>query len=214
MAPRGGRVGRLVLERPGSRNALTTPMIDSLVGMLAALREDDTVDVVALSAVGPDFCSGSDVGDIAAVLCLGPAERARSFAHGLSTTVRPLMAGLLSLPQIVVASARGHAIGLGAALLSAADVVVLSETALVTVPQVGLGHTSDHGECWLLPRRIGLARAMQVSLLGERVAAVDAECFGMANWVTADRDLETRAADVVEAVTALQERRAPVFGPE
>jgi len=102
----------------------------------------------------------------------------------------------------------------GAALLSAADLVVLSETALVTVPQVGLGHTSDHGESWLLPRRIGLARAMQVSLLGERVAAVDAERFGMANWVTADRDLETRAADVVEAVTALQERRAPVFGPE
>jgi 2-(1,2-epoxy-1,2-dihydrophenyl)acetyl-CoA isomerase len=164
-AQQRGRKAQIVLDRPAAKNALTEAMLDQLIGVVGDLSTDDTTDVVVIGGAGTDFCSGSDVGDITAALASDAAGRKAMFETGLTTRIHPLMRSLMDLPQVVVASARGHAVGLGAAIVLAADLTVLSETIRLSLPQVALGHTVDHGESYLLPRRVGPARAMQVALL-------------------------------------------------
>ena len=201
-AEQHGRKAQIVLDRPAAKNALTEAMLGELIGVVGDLATDDTTDVVVISGAGSDFCSGSDVGDITAVLALDALGRKARFESGLTTQIHPLVRSLMDLPQVVVASARGHAIGLGAAIILAADLTVLSETIRVSLPQVALGHTVDHGESYLLPRRVGTARAMQMVLLGSKVTAGDAAQWGLANVVAADDRLEERTAEIVDALLA------------
>ena len=197
-----GRCARVVLDRPATKNALTGAMLVELIGVVADLSADDTTDVVVFSGAGSDFCTGSDVGDIAAVLAEDAAGRRAVFEEGMTRRIHPLMRAIMDLRQVVVASARGHAVGLGAALILAADLTILSETARLSLPQVALGHTVDHGESYLLPRKVGPARAMQMVLLGERVAAADAVRCGIANYVVEDGALERRTAEILSALLA------------
>jgi 2-(1,2-epoxy-1,2-dihydrophenyl)acetyl-CoA isomerase len=196
------RLATITIDNPGARNALTNPMLAELTQAVALLAFDTRVDVVVLRGEGSDFCSGADMGDLAEVLAAPGPERTTAFQEGMRTQIQPLTRALLALEQPVVASVRGHAIGIGVMFVLAADLVVASETARFTVPQVRLGHTMDHGESWLLPRRIGPAKALQLGLLGERMTASDAERFGLANWVTADAELEERTARVVQTLLA------------
>ena len=196
-ATRNGRCVRILLERPARKNALTEAMLGQFTDVVGELATDVTTDVVVFSGAGTDFCTGSDVGDIAALLALDAVGRRDAFENGLTTRIHPLMRSVLDLPQIVVASARGHAVGLGAALILAADINILSETARLSLPQVALGHTVDHGESYLLPRKIGPSRAMQLILLGERLTPDDAARLGLANFVVADEALDDSTNDVV-----------------
>ena len=195
-----GRCARVVLDRPATKNALIGAMLDQLISIVADLSADDTTDVVVFSGAGSDFCTGSDVGDIAAVLAEDAAGRRAVFKEGRTMRIHPLMRAIMDLRQVVVTSARGHAVGLGAALILAADLTILSETARLSLPQVGLGHTVDHGESYLLPRKVGPARAMQMVLLGERVAAADAARYGIANFVVDDDALEQQTAEILSAL--------------
>ena len=197
-----GRLAHIVLDRPARMNAMTVPMLAELAGIVERLAHDDTTDVVLISGAGADFCSGSDVGDIAAVLALAPNDRAAAFESGMQGTIHPLIRALLDLEQVLVVSARGHAIGLGAALLLAADITVLSETVRISIPQVELGHTVDHGESFMLPRKVGLARAMQMVLLGTRLTGADAERIGLATVVVADETLDDTTTSVVSSLLA------------
>lgn len=196
-ATRDGRCAHILLDRPATKNALTEAMLDQLIGIVGDLSTDDATDVVVFNGAGTDFCTGSDVGDIAAVLDQDAAGRKATFEHGMTSRIHPLTRSVMDLRQIVVASARGHAVGLGAALILAADLTVLSETVRLSLPQVALGHTVDHGESYLLPRKVGPARAMQMVLLGQRLSAADAAHFGLANFVVDDNRLEERTADLV-----------------
>lgn len=196
-------VARIVIDRPESRNALTAQMTRQLADVVAAVGRDETVGVVQFSATGQDFCAGMDLGDISAAISPDPVERASSFTTGLPLNVHPLLRGLLALPQPVVVAVRGNVIGLGVMLTLVADLVVASETARFLVPQVNLGHTMDHGESWLLPRRVGAAKAARMSLLAEPVSAADAELCGLASWVVPDEGLESRSLEIVDRLQAL-----------
>ena len=85
----------------------------------------------------------------------------------------------------------------------AADLVIASDTTTISLPQPRLGHSLDHGESWLLPRRIGPSRALQICLLGDVVGAEDLERFGMFNWLTDDADLENRTREVVDGLLSV-----------
>jgi len=199
---RSGRRADIVIDRPAAKNATTLTMLDEFTAIVADLTHDDTTDVVVISGAGTDFCAGADVGDITELLTLDAARRAATFEVGMREQIQPLIRGLLDLEQAVVVSARGYAIGLGAALLLASDLVVLADSARISVPQVTLGHTLDHGESWLLPRKIGLGRAMQLALLGELLHAVDAKRFGAANLVVAEDELAERTDELVRSLLA------------
>ena len=190
-------VAWITIDRPGRKNAFTPEMIARLTEIGEELSCDDESRVVVIGGVGSDFCSGADFGDIAESALQSGAERSRTFDEGLATRVQPLLRAFLALRQPIVASARGYAIGLGVQFLLFADLVVASQTLKIMVPQVRLGHVLDHGESFLLPRRIGPSKAMELALLGETMNAVDAERFGLVNFLVSDEELERKTDEAV-----------------
>lgn len=197
---REGAVARILFNRPATKNAFTGEMMTELLHHLRALRDAAEVRVVVLQGAGTDYCSGADVGGMSAALAAPGAVRAEGFRTAMDKRIFPLLEAFLALPQPIVSAIRGYVIGIGVQYALVSDLVVASETAKFILPQVRLAHSVDHGESWLLPRRIGMARAMQLCLLGETVGAADAERFGLANWVVADSELQARTETVVEGL--------------
>jgi len=193
----GQGLATITINRPERMNALTDGMIVELTDIARELAGHPECRVVALRHAGKDLCTGSDTGDLAETARQSSAERERAFYHGLATRIQPLLRAWLALPQAVVVGARGHAIGLGVQFLLTADLVVASETLKISLPQVRLGHVFDHGESYLLPRRIGQRKATQLALLGDRLSAVDGERFGLINFLVPDAELETRTNEVI-----------------
>ncbi|MGE0829774.1 MAG: enoyl-CoA hydratase/isomerase family protein [Hyphomonadaceae bacterium] len=191
------RAAWITIDRPQKKNAFDADMMGELLRVLRSLEHDRESEVVIIRAVGTDFCSGADVGGLAENLSPPPAARAASFERGIDNYIHPLLRAFLALPQPIVASTRGYVVGLGMQFVLAADLLVASETAKFLLPNVRLGHVTDHGESWLLPRRIGPAKAAQMCLLGESFSATDAERFGLANWLVADAELEAKTDAVV-----------------
>jgi len=199
----GQGLATITIDRPELMNAFSPEMIIDLTEMARDLAEAPDCRVVAIRHTGKDLCTGSDTGDIADVAKPTPSERERAFYHGLATKIQPLLRAFRALPQPIVIGARGHAIGLGVQFLLVADLVVASETLKISLPQVKLGHVFDHGESWLLPRQIGGRKAMEMALLGDRLNAVDAERFGLVNFLVADAELDGKTDEVVARLLAL-----------
>jgi 2-(1,2-epoxy-1,2-dihydrophenyl)acetyl-CoA isomerase len=203
----------ITFNRSNAKNALTAEMMDDLLAMLNGLADNPKVRVVVISGKGSDFCSGADVGATATMLALSPEERTARFHRAIDERIVPLFQAFRRLSPPIVASVRGYAIGIGVQFALLSDLVIASETAQFVLPQVRLAHTLDHGESWLLPRRIGLSKAMQLCLLGEAMNAVDAERFGLTNWTTTDEALERETEKLVAkllrgAPDALQRTKA------
>lgn len=193
----------ITINRPERMNVLTDAMIVDLTDIARDLAGEPECRVIAIRHAGKNLSTGSDTGDLTDVAAQSSSARERIFYHGLATRIQPLLRAYLALPQPVVISARGHAIGLGAQFLLTADLVVASETLKITLPQVQLGHVFDHGESYLLPRRIGHRKAMELALLGDRMSAIDAERFGLINFLVSDAELETRTNDILARLLAL-----------
>lgn len=193
----------IMIDRPERMNAFLPRMISEMTEMARDLAGDQECRVVSIRHTGKDLCAGADTDDIASAALRTPSEREATFYHGLATQIHPLLRAFRALPQPIVIGARGHAIGLGVQFLLFADLVVASETLKITLPQVQLGHVFDHGESYLLPRQIGQRKAMELALLGERMNAVDAERFGLVNFLVADADLDAKTVDVVARLLRL-----------
>ncbi len=185
-------------NRPDLMNAFTTQMIVDLTDMVRDLAEHPDCRVVAIRHAGKNLCSGADIAELADNAGQTASERERAFYHGLATRVQPLLRAFRALPQPIIIGARGHAIGLGVQFLLIADLVVASETLKISLPQVKLGHVFDHGESFFLPRQIGSRKAMELALLGDRMNAVDAERFGLVNFLVPDVELDARTDEVAD----------------
>jgi len=192
----------VTFNRPAVKNALTFAMCRELIGVLERLRTDTATRVLVLRGAGSDFCSGADLKEVSTLVV--PDARARSAAA--TAQVRelsmPLFLALHAVPQPVVCSVRGYAVGAGMQFALLSDLVVAAHSARFVLPQVRLGHNVDHGESWALPRRVGAGRAMQLMALGETVSGQDAERFGLANWGVPDEQLEEKTADIVRRLAS------------
>jgi 2-(1,2-epoxy-1,2-dihydrophenyl)acetyl-CoA isomerase len=208
-------IARITLNRPNVRNALTLAMCRELIELLERLATDADTRVVVLQGSGGHFSSGADLRDVSLSLPGDAQERARIMADQVRTLSWPLVHALGRLPQPLVASVAGHAVGVGAQLVLSADLVIAARSAKFTIPQVKLGHSADHGESWYLPRKVGIGRAMQILLLGEPLPAEDAERYGLVNWLVDDDALEQRTRELAlklacGATVALKETKTLV----
>jgi 2-(1,2-epoxy-1,2-dihydrophenyl)acetyl-CoA isomerase len=192
-------VARISFNRPEVKNAICRAMVLEMTEILQGLAQDDQTRVVVFDGKGRDFSSGGDLNDMADIVRQTADERVNDTAGRVRESAA-LFIALDRLPQPVVASVRGHAVGAGMEIVIQADLVVASETAKFSVPQVRLAHSVDHGESYFLPRKIGLSRAAQLALLGDRITAAEADKFGLVNWVVPDDQLEAKTSDVVRSM--------------
>jgi len=209
-------VAWVTFNRPSVRNALTFAMCRTLIEFLDDLPSDAATRAVVIRGSGADFSSGADLREVSMTLSPSPEERGATAASQVRELSWPLLQALARVPQPVLASVRGHAVGVGAQFAFAADLVIAGRSARFTVPQVRLGHSADHGESWYLPRKVGTGRAMQILLLGEPLDAQDAERFGIVNWLVDDDAVAEQTAALAGklaqgASVAIRESKSLVY---
>jgi enoyl-CoA hydratase/carnithine racemase len=191
----------IVLDRRGRKNALTLSMYEVLKSALSDAANDERTNVVVLRSAGGAFCVGDDVAPVeggAAAASVDTFARAQvDFLHTLDGFRKPL-----------VAAVNGLAVGAGAMMLLYCDVVIASEFAAFEFSSARLGMIPDPRSCAILEARIGLQRATEWLLLGERVKADEALRLGLVNTVVPLENLHGSTRARAQALSSLSPRVA------
>lgn len=162
-------VTRLVLNRPEVMNALNRDMRLQIVRAFATLPAD--CRCVVLTGAGRGFCSGQDLGDGAAL--------GSDVGRILREEYEPMLAAITGAPVPVIAAVNGVAAGAGANLALAADVVIACESASFIQAFTRIGLIPDAGGTHIVPRAVGVARAMGMMLFAEPMPARQAADWGL-----------------------------------
>jgi 2-(1,2-epoxy-1,2-dihydrophenyl)acetyl-CoA isomerase len=168
---------RITLDRPSHKNSLTTVSVRAIVEALEAAAADDSLRAILLAASGPDFCAGADL--VAGNPEGGERPRVGNLSRRTALQAHRLIEMITSIQLPVVCAVRGWAAGLGCQLALAADFTIAAETATFWEPFAARGFTPDGAATWLLPRLVGVARAKELLLLGEKVSGARAAEWGM-----------------------------------
>jgi 2-(1,2-epoxy-1,2-dihydrophenyl)acetyl-CoA isomerase len=177
---REGDVATVTLTRPDKLNALTAVMSDELMGAFAGFRDDPGVRAVVVTGAGRGFCAGQDLTEFESAYRSG--ERPDIEEH-LARSYHRLIPLMVTTRQPVIAAVNGVAAGAGLSLAAACDIRIASEEARFTQAFVKIGLVPDSGGTWLLPRVVGPAKALELSITGEVVDAAEALRIGLVNRV-------------------------------
>jgi enoyl-CoA hydratase/carnithine racemase len=187
-----GGVLLIRLSRPEKKNALTGAMYDAMTAALADADGNEQIGAIVLAGSGGVFTAGNDIADFLALAQGGgtdlPASR---FIRRLATTATPL-----------VAAVDGLAIGVGTTLTYHCDLVYAAPGAMFRMPFVDLGLVPEAGSSYLLPRRVGIAKATELLMLGEGYDAAEAHRLGLINGVVAADRLLPHALDQAARLAA------------
>jgi len=169
----------LTLDRQQVLNALTRNMIDELRRLSEAAEANPEVFAIAITGAGRAFCSGLDISLLAAAANSGGAT-ARQFPMG---EIPGLFVHLLACPKPVLCALNGVAAVGGFVLAMMCDLRFASVNASLTAGFSNRGLPAEHGTSWLLPRRIGAARALDFMWRSSKVSAVEALEIGLVDRV-------------------------------
>jgi 2-(1,2-epoxy-1,2-dihydrophenyl)acetyl-CoA isomerase len=196
---RDGPVATLTLNRPDALNTLDAPMIDALVMHTHAIARDESLRVVVLRGAGRHFMAGGDIRTFATQLDEAPAARSAGFERMVGR-LHAAIECLHRMPHPVVGCVHGAVAGFGLSLMNACDLVIAADDAYFASAYRQLGLTPDGGGSWSLPRLVGMRKAMEIFLLGERFGAPEALALGIVNRVVPAAELESATNAVVRAL--------------
>ena len=168
-------VAQLTLNRPDKLNSFTQAMHDEVRHAVHKVGCDKSVRVLILTGAGRGFCAGQDLSDRA----VEPGARAVDLGDSVEKNYAPLVLALRGLPMPVICAVNGVAAGAGANLALACDIVLAAKSASFVEVFCKLGLIPDTGGTYFLPRLIGSARAMGLTMLGEKLSAEKAEAWGL-----------------------------------
>jgi 2-(1,2-epoxy-1,2-dihydrophenyl)acetyl-CoA isomerase len=189
----------ITLNRPAALNALDTPTKEALVAALERAAGDPSVRAVALTGAGRAFCVGEDLRELEGAYAEG---RAPELGETLHRHYAPAVRLLAEMPKPTVAVVNGVAAGAGASLAFACDLRVASTAASFKLAFGGVGLVPDAGATYHLPRLVGLAKAMELAILGDAVKAEEARSIGLVSRVFPVEELAGGAAALVAALAA------------
>lgn len=187
-------IARIILNRPEKRNALTAEMVAGLRDGLQRSAVDHAVRVVLISGAGKDFCAGMDL------LALDRGNDASTLEH--LATARQLADVLLAIrkhPHPVVAAVKGRALGGGAGIASACDLVLTAKSAWFGYPEVKVGFVPAMVAA-LLRRSVTEKRMFELLATGESIPADEAQAIGLVNRVFSDTDFEASVDAYVQGL--------------
>lgn len=187
-----GRIAIITIDHEQKRNALTEPMTAQLRSAFQRAQDDRGVRVIILTGAGRAFCSGKDIG---AISKLHPAAAGK----GGKTTDREPVPGALGYTYVrdaskpVIAAINGAAAGLGLVLALYCDIRIAAANAVFVTSFSRRGLIAEHGIAWILPRLIGVGRAMDMLLASRKVGASEALAMGLVNQVLEPESLKEAA---------------------
>ncbi len=193
-----GGAGRLTLNRPDSLNAWTAAFGAELKSVIEGEAADPSVRALLITGAGRGFSSGADLKE-----GFDPAEDGMpDVRKELLDIYHPIIAGVRRLEKPVVAAVNGPAVGIGASLAFACDLVLAAESAFFGLAFVNIGLMPDGGSTLFVPAAVGKARALQMALLGERVDSARALEWGLVNYVYPDDRLLDEAGTLLDKLAA------------
>jgi 2-(1,2-epoxy-1,2-dihydrophenyl)acetyl-CoA isomerase len=197
---RDGGVLTITLNRPDKLNAMTGVMSDELVDVLTSARDDEEVRALVVTGAGRGFCAGQDLTEFEEAYRSG--ERPDIREH-LTRSYHRLIPLVVETPKPVIAAVNGVAAGAGVSLAAACDIRIAGEDARFTQAFVKIGLVPDSGGTWLLPRIVGFARAMELSITGEVIDAAAALEIGLVNRVVAGDVLEEEVSELAARLSVM-----------
>jgi len=188
-------------NRPESLNAINPELVSALDHIMTAVRDNNDIRCVVLQGEGNHFMAGGDIKKFKTMLDTEPDMTARRHEfERLLHNVHDVIFKMRNLRQPIVAIVNGAVAGAGVSLMLACDLVIASDTAFFTLAYCHLGVSPDGGSTYHLPRTVGMKRAFEIALLGDRFDAVTAEKWGLINWVFAADQTQTESSKIISRI--------------
>ena len=193
----------VTLNRPAALNALDVDMLVALGHVMPAIADADAIRAVIVQGAGDHFMAGGDIGAFKVwVDAHEDRSELRNLFHGFVSDVQPAIVAIRRMPKPVIASVHGAAAGFGLSLMMACDLAVAAEDAVFTLAYSHIGTSPDGSSTYTLPRIVGLKRAFEIALLGERFDAATALAVGLVNRVVPAADVAMTAAELANRLAA------------
>lgn len=199
-------IARLTLNRPDKLNSFTADMHAELRSALDTIQEDKAVRVLVLTGAGRGFSAGQDLGDRAMQIKAGKVP---DIGNVVEQNYKPLVLRLQNLRVPTIAAVNGIAAGAGASVALACDLVIAAKSASFLQAFSKIGLVPDTGGTWFLPQRVGMARAMGLALLAEKLPAEKAAEWGLI-WQCVDDAEFAASVDRIAAQLAAAPTKALV----
>ncbi|PTV44763.1 2-(1,2-epoxy-1,2-dihydrophenyl)acetyl-CoA isomerase PaaG [Acinetobacter pittii] len=187
-------VGYLTFNRPKALNSFNVDMHREVAEVLNLWTKNPDVRCVVISGEGRGFCAGQDLGD----RVVDPNADAPDLGYSIETYYNPLIKTIVNMPKPVICAVNGVAAGAGANIALACDLVIAAKSANFVQAFCRLGLVPDSAGTWFLPRAVGHARAMGLTLLGDKLPAETAKEWGMIWDVVEDAELKTKVTELAE----------------
>jgi enoyl-CoA hydratase/carnithine racemase len=183
----------ITLDRPETRNALSTPLMLELTAELERQAGRAEVRALILRANGPAFSAGHDLKEL--------LDRSLAEEQAVFDVCTEMMATIQRIPQPVIAAVRGVATAAGCQLVATCDLAIAAETARFATPGVRIGLFCSTPMV-ALSRNVGRKRALEMLLTGRPIDARTAADWGLVNRVVPEAELDAAALELAHQVAA------------
>jgi enoyl-CoA hydratase/carnithine racemase len=183
------KVAQLNLSRPEKLNSLDDDMFQELQSGLREVASDSSIKALVISGEGRGFCAGADLGSSVLKSNLETTTKLLKEYHD------NIILSLWKMKKIVIGALNGIAVGGGAGIALACDIRIASTKFRLGVGFRNLGVTSDFGNAYLLPRLVGIAKALELYFVKDLIDAEEALKIGLVNEVVPPEKLQQVAMD-------------------
>lgn len=192
-------VSTFTLNRPKALNSLDQAMTEAMVVLIQQVAADPTIRVLIVQGAGDHFMAGGDIKGFSATLASSGADRKQHFMamiHYLHGAIEIMQ----RMDVITISKVRGACAGFGMSLAIGCDLTVASDDAYFATAYKAIGLTPDGGQSYFLPRLVGMKKAMELTLLSERIKADEALRLGFVNKVVPLADLDATVDKIAEQI--------------
>ena len=181
-------IGIMRFNDPTVRNAVSAEMLEGIWECLNEIeKKDSKIKCLLITGEGKGFCAGANLSTGSEKSNSGRQDA----GHALETMYHPILRRLKNMNIPIVTAVNGAAAGIGMSFALMGDIVIASKSAFFLQAFRRIGLVPDGGSTWLLPRLIGMARAKELAILGERLSAEKAFEWGLVNRLCEDEDLQS-----------------------
>lgn len=173
----------VTISNPARKNAATRQMF---IDLAQAFAEAKSSRLLVLKGDGENFCTGADLSDAEGMGGQSPIDFMRTVSEAA------LQLHALKIPKLAVVD--GMAVGAGLSLAVGCDLVLATSRARFSAIFTQRGLSLDLGASWFLPRRVGMAKAKELTLLAQLIDAQSAMAMGLVNWVVSCEELAEHEA--------------------